>query len=131
MKNIRFLKEHKLIIIVIIIAMAAFSWVYSLLPNFYITGSRVEWKGRTYKECRAESRWVLGKCIAKDVSGQRLYALKGDKYKKYHRNLLGGLYRENPVKSRNYEAVKSSKKWENVGNSYIIPALLLYRYSYI
>lgn len=48
-----------------------------------------------------------------------------------HRNLLGGLYRENPVKSRNYEAVKSSKKWENVGNSYIIPALLLYRYSYI
>lgn len=52
-------------------------------------------------------------------------------YKKYYRNLLGGLYRENPVKSRNYEAVKSSKKWENVGNSYIIPALLLYRYSYI
>ena len=44
----------------------------------------------------------------------------------YNRNLLGGLYRENPVKSRNYEAVKSSKKWENVGNSYIIPALLLY-----
>lgn len=39
----------------------------------------------------------------------------------YYRNLLGGLYRENPVKSRNYEAVKSSKKWENVGNSYIIP----------
>ncbi len=29
----------------------------------------------------------------------------------YNRNLLGGLYRENPVKSRNYEAVKSSKKW--------------------
>ena len=51
--------------------------------------------------------------------------------RKYDRNLLGGLYRENPVKSRNYEAVKSSKKWENVGNSYIIPALLLYRYSYI
>lgn len=48
-----------------------------------------------------------------------------------YRNLLGGLYRENPVKSRNYEAVKSSKKWENVGNSYIIPALLLYSYSYI
>lgn len=44
----------------------------------------------------------------------------------YYRNLLGGLYRENPVKSRNYEAVKSSKKWENVCNSYIIPALLLY-----
>lgn len=51
--------------------------------------------------------------------------------KSIYRNLLGGLYRENPVKSRNYEAVKSSKKWENVGNSYIIPALLLYRYSYI
>ena len=49
----------------------------------------------------------------------------------YYRNLLDGLYLENPVKSRNYEAVKSSKKWENVGNSYIIPALLLYRYSYI
>lgn len=52
-------------------------------------------------------------------------------FRVYNRNLLGGLYRENPVKSRNYEAVKSSKKWENVGNSYIIPALLLYRYSYI
>ena len=50
---------------------------------------------------------------------------------KNNRNLLGDLYRENPVKSRNYEAVKSSKKLENVGNSYIIPALLLYRYSYI
>ena len=56
---------------------------------------------------------------------------KTDEVKKNNRNLLGGLYRENPVKSRNYEAVKSSKKWENVGNSYIIPALLLYRYSYI
>ena len=54
-----------------------------------------------------------------------------DLTKNDNRNLLGGLYRENPVKSRNYEAVKSSKKWENVGNSYIIPALLLYRYSYI
>lgn len=54
-----------------------------------------------------------------------------NEHKEYYRNLLGGLYRENPVKSRNYEAVKSSKKWENVGNSYIIPALLLYRYSYI
>lgn len=54
-----------------------------------------------------------------------------DSFQKYYGNLLGGLYRENPVKSRNYEAVKSSKKWENVGNSYIIPALLLYRYSYI
>lgn len=56
---------------------------------------------------------------------------KYDIIKNINRNLLGGLYRENPVKSRNYEAVKSSKKWENVGNSYIIPALLLYRYSYI
>ena len=56
---------------------------------------------------------------------------KIDQIRIYYRNLLGGLYRENPVKSRNYEAVKSSKKWENVGNSYIIPALLLYRYSYI
>jgi hypothetical protein len=61
-------------------------------------------------------------------SGTTLNTLDGSKY---NRNLLGGLYRENPVKSRNYEAVKSSKKWENVGNSYIIPALLLYRYSYI
>lgn len=60
----------------------------------------------------------------------KLLLLKGKKKTK-NRNLLGGLYRENPVKSRNYEAVKSSKKWENVGNSYIIPALLLYRYSYI
>ena len=59
------------------------------------------------------------------VIGEQVYLVK------YYRNLLGGLYRENPVKSRNYEAVKSSKKWENVGNSYIIPALLLYRYSYI
>ena len=58
-------------------------------------------------------------------------AFEEDTFDFINRNLLGGLYRENPVKSRNYEAVKSSKKWENVGNSYIIPALLLYRYSYI
>lgn len=62
------------------------------------------------------------------LPNQKLFITKNGKY---NRNLLGGLYRENPVKSRNYEAVKSSKKWENVGNSYIIPALLLYRYSYI
>lgn len=59
------------------------------------------------------------------------FFLKIPNIRDIYRNLLGGLYRENPVKSRNYEAVKSSKKWENVGNSYIIPALLLYRYSYI
>lgn len=67
---------------------------------------------------------ILGKsgyvCVKENIEMQN-----------YNRNLLGGLYRENPVKSRNYEAVKSSKKWENVGISYIIPALLLYRYSYI
>ena len=60
-----------------------------------------------------------------------MYVMLIEKSKTYDRNLLGDLYRENPVKSRNYEAVKSSKKLENVGNSYIIPALLLYRYSYI
>ena len=59
------------------------------------------------------------------------FSLIGRKDVFHNRNLLGGLYRENPVKSRNYEAVKSSKKWKNVGNSYIIPALLLYRHSYI
>lgn len=75
--------------------------------------------------------------ILRKIVHKRTVMLKnGKKYSKmikidYIRNLLGGLYRENPVKSRNYEAVKSSKKWENVGNSYIIPALLLYRYSYI
>ncbi len=62
---------------------------------------------------------------------EKIIALMDLHLRTYYRNLLGGLYRENPVKSRNYEAVKSSKKWENVGNSYIIPALLLYRYSYI
>lgn len=67
-----------------------------------------------------------------DKNRQLMEQLVQETIKKiYNRNLLGGLYRENPVKSRNYEAVKSSKKWENVGNSYIIPALLLYRYSYI
>lgn len=67
--------------------------------------------------------------VYKDILDENDYIGLHKKY--YDRNLLGGLYRENPVKSRNYEAVKSSKKWENVGNSYIIPALLLYRYSYI
>lgn len=62
---------------------------------------------------------------------EKIIALMDLHLRTNYRNLLGGLYRENPVKSRNYEAVKSSKKWENVGNSYIIPALLLYRYSYI
>lgn len=74
----------------------------------------------------------MGGLVEEDRSTPVFYLSEFDKHvKKYYRNLLGGLYRENPVKSRNYEAVKSSKKWENVGNSYIIPALLLYRYSYI
>lgn len=84
-----------------------------------IAGSGVlyqSWKAAYYMwlamEMEEKSNWNVGKFVS-------------------DRNLLGGLYRENPVKSRNYEAVKSSKKWENVGNSYIIPALLLYRYSYI
>ena len=81
------------------------------LTNFRLL---VSWKA--YKDLNLEDRlWYV----------QKMHV------KLYYRNLLGGLYRENPVKSRNYEAVKSSKKWENVGNSYIIPALLLYRYSYI
>lgn len=70
-----------------------------------------------------------GKLKKKDIKNDSII-FKGEDNLHYG-NLLGGLYRENPVKSRNYEAVKSSKKWENVGNSYIIPALLLYRYSYI
>ena len=92
----------------------------------------------------SQRNWLIGYRIAEEeLAGEgraeygveiikRLSRELTDKYGKgYHRNLLGGLYRENPVKSRNYEAVKSSKKWENVGDSYIIPALLLYRYSYI
>lgn len=73
----------------------------------------------------------LNRVLSNSISVFDTKARKEEKESSYHRNLLGGLYRENPVKSRNYEAVKSSKKWENVGNSYIIPALLLYRYSYI
>ena len=69
--------------------------------------------------------------VRQQIGSKRVSAFLKSDVKRFYRNLLGGLYRENPVKSRNYEAVKSSKKWENVGNSYIIPALLLYRYSYI
>lgn len=76
-------------------------------------------------ECRVE--WIKKSNAATKSLQRDMYF----KHEIHYRNLLGGLYRENPVKSRNYEAVKSSKKWENVGNSYIIPALLLYRYSYI
>ncbi len=43
----------------------------------------------------------------------------------YYRNLLGGLYREKSGKIKGIMKRLSSKKWENVGNSYIIPALLL------
>ena len=83
--------------------------IYNLMPSI--------------KKSKADISFIIG--IRNNVSTyQALECL-------INRNLLGGLYRENPVKSRNYEAVKSSKKWENVGNSYIIPALLLYRYSYI
>lgn len=71
---------------------------------------------------------LLGALLSRELTVDEKLDIIG---KEYDRNLLGGLYRENPVKLRNYEAVKSSKKWENVGNSYIIPALLLYRYSYI
>lgn len=78
------------------------------------------------KTTKLERRWILY-----DVGNSAFVMLASTIIPIYYRNLLGGLYRENPVKSRNYEAVKSSKKWENVGNSYIIPALLLYRYSYI
>ena len=74
-------------------------------------------------------KMVDGRAMEVSVDRKTKINMSGGKIS--YRNLLGGLYRENPVKSRNYEAVKSSKKWENVGNSYIIPALLLYRYSYI
>lgn len=80
-----------------------------------------------YMEEYRTAREYLKKLMKKEAAQKELQKCG----RKYNRNLLGGLYRENPVKSRNYEAVKSSKKWENVGNSYIIPALLLYRYSYI
>lgn len=76
------------------------------------------------------SDWYVRHTAHKNVT-ELMKEIENEDAKFYYGNLLGGLYRENPVKSRNYEAVKSSKKWENVGNSYIIPALLLYRYSYI
>ena len=85
-----------------------------------ITEQELQSMGRPLEE-------VLEKLF--EFAGNRI--IVGHNVAFYYRNLLGGLYRENLVKSRNYEAVKSSKKWENVGNSYIIPALLLYRYSYI
>lgn len=86
----------------------------------------------SFKE-RARQEMIKAAKQYKDIYVDYEYLICSVTFEKndYYRNLLGGLYRENPVKSRNYEAVKSSKKWENVGNSYIIPALLLYRYSYI
>lgn len=78
-----------------------------------------------------EEKMLLVNILNKEIQIDGRIQYVNNAIKIYCRNLLGGLYRENPVKSRNYEAVKSSKKWENVGNSYIIPALLLYRYSYI
>lgn len=81
---------------------------------------------------RINEQFTQIKLVSSFVADVRVHLRQIEKtISSYNRNLLGGLYRENPVKSRNYEAVKSSKKWENVGNSYIIPALLLYRYSYI
>lgn len=93
-----------------------------------LTNSEVEVLARIIADTMTGSQMneIFQECGVQDASNE------STKWKRiYYRNLLGGLYRENPVKSRNYEAVKSSKKWENVGNSYIIPALLLYRYSYI
>ena len=88
--------------------------------------------GKQQKTTRSQDAGCSGTRDTLTISASGKEKLvKNTKGRIYHRNLLGGLYRENPVKSRNYEAVKSSKKWENVGNSYIIPALLLYRYSYI
>ena len=88
--------------------------------------------GKQQKTTRSQDAGCSGTRDTLTISASGKEKLvKNTKGRIYDRNLLGGLYRENPVKSRNYEAVKSSKKWENVGNSYIIPALLLYRYSYI
>lgn len=98
-------------------------WTHGWVVFPVVTGRPLHyyWKGKKFQT------EVVKKIIALDANH---IVVEGEE-KTYYRNLLGGLYRENPVKSRNYEAVKSSKKWENVGNSYIIPALLLYRYSYI
>lgn len=88
--------------------------------------------GKQQKTTRSQDAGCSGTRDTLTISASGKEKLvKNTKGRIHNRNLLGGLYRENPVKSRNYEAVKSSKKWENVGNSYIIPALLLYRYSYI
>lgn len=102
----------------------------------YIENEKVDDETKTniaekYLEAEVTAQELVKKLGVEIKRGYLVEALMKDEEKYYYRNLLGGLYRENPVKSRNYEAVKSSKKWENVGNSYIIPALLLYRYSYI
>ena len=49
---------------------------------------------------------------------------------KHYRNFLSWLLARNPVKSILLKAVRSGKKQENVCKSYIIPAPLLYQYSY-
>ena len=49
----------------------------------------------------------------------------------HNRNFLSWLLARNPVKSILLKAVRSGKKQGNVCKSYIIPAPLLYQYSYI
>lgn len=53
-----------------------------------------------------------------------------DKEQLNNRNFLSWLLARNPVKSILLKAVRSGKKQENVCKSYIIPAPLLYQYSY-
>ena len=77
------LKEYKLIIIVITIAMAVFSWIYFSPSEFFVSEIHAEWKEHNYRIDGIGKHWELGKLIAKDPSGRCLYAINGDEFKQY------------------------------------------------
>lgn len=83
MDNVKFTPK-KLTIILVIFVLIILVWNHFSLPEFLVTEARVEWQGRNYEIDGNVKRWVLGKPIAEDSSGHRLYALKGDRNKGYH-----------------------------------------------
>lgn len=70
----------------------------------------------------------MKKLTMKDDKG---YAIEIEHLQKYYKISLHIEWLLKPHKYSVFKAVKSGKKQRNVGNSYFIPAPLLYRYSYI
>lgn len=100
---------------------------YTVLKNVYVDGKWVYKQAYLYAAHAVVREFVVNPDTVNNVF---IWHKGNNKKDNYYRNFLSMILLRNLVKSTLLKVVRSGKKQGNVCKSYIIPAPLLYRYSY-